>query len=116
MEDNLTTAALNGKCVGVFSATTIISNNGVSNYVSLEDMTKSNFYYFYYAYLKALNEGKSRSDAFFEAQKAYGTALYADTKEPLRGEGNVQFNMNNLLTYHNFGLIEENAVASVFCQ
>ncbi len=116
MEDNLTTTALNGKCVGVFSATTIISNNGVRNYVSLEDMTKSNFYYFYYAYLKALNEGKSRSDAFFVAQKAYGTALYADTKEPLRGEGNVQFNMNNLLTYHNFGLIEENAVASAFCQ
>ena len=116
MEDNLTTTALNGKCVGMFSATTVISNNGVDNHVSLEDMKKSNFYYFYYAYLKALNEGKSRSDAFFEAQKAYGTALYADTKEPLRGEGNVQFNMNNLLTYHNFGLIEENAVASAFCQ
>lgn len=106
MGNNLTTTALNGKCVGVFSATTIMASNGAYNYMSLEDMTKSNFYYFYYAYLKALNEGKSRSNAFFEAQKAYGTALYADTKEPLRGEGNVQFSMNNLLAYHNFGLIE----------
>ncbi len=111
MKNNLTTTALTGDCVGMFSATHIISNNGVKCNASLAEMQQSNFYYFYYGYLKALSEGKSRSQAFFEAQKEYGTALYADSKLPLRGEGNVQFNLNNLLTYHNFGVVEENAMA-----
>ena len=106
MEDNLTTKALTGQCVGVFSATAMISNNGINWQASLSDMAKSNFFYFYYNYLKALHEGKSRSQAFFKAQKEYGTALVADSKLPLRGEGNVQFNLYNLLAYHNFGVIE----------
>ena len=75
-------------------------------------MAKSNFYYFYYGYLKALHEGQSRSQAFFTAQQAYGEALLADSANPLRGEGNYQFNLCNLLTYHNFGVLEPNASAS----
>ncbi len=112
MENNLTSTALNGQCVGVFSATAIISNNGVNCDATISDMAKSNFYYFYYSYLKALNEGQSRSQAFFTAQKAYGEALMEDSTEPLRGEGNYQFNLCNLLTYHNFGVLEPNATTS----
>ena len=112
MENNLTTTALNGQCVGMFSATAVISNNGVNCDASLSDMAKSNFYYFYYSYLKALHEGQSRSQAFFTAQQAYGEALLADSANPLRGEGNYQFNLCNLLTYHNFGVLEPNASAS----
>ncbi len=44
-------------------------------------------------------------------QKEYAAALMEDSKEPLRGEGNVQFNINNLIDYHNFGLLEPNAAA-----
>ena len=47
MADNLTTAALKGQCVGVFSATGIISNNGVNCNASLAKMAQNNFYYFF---------------------------------------------------------------------
>ena len=112
MEHNLTTTALAGQCVGMFSATAVISNNGVNCDASLSDLSDSNFYYFYYNYLKALHEGKPRSQAFFTAQQAYGEALLADSVNPLQGEGNYQFNLCNLLTYHNFGVLEPNTTFS----
>lgn len=112
MKNNITTTALNGNCVGMFSTTHVISNNGVKNQVSLEAMTESNFYWFYLNYLKALSEGASRSDAFFEAQKAYGNALMVDSQNAIRGESNYQFNLYNLLGYHNFGVLEPNAAFS----
>lgn len=110
MKDNLTTTALNGQCIGAFSATTIISNNGVQCNASLEDMCNSNFYYFYYHYLKAIHEGKSRSQAFFLAQQEYGKALIKNSQNEIRMEGNYQFNLYNLLAYHNFGLLESTVV------
>lgn len=110
MSDNLVTTALAGKCIGAFAATTIISNNGVNCYASLADMQKSNFYYFYYQYLKELNTGKSRSQSFFSAQKAYAEALLDDSNNGIRGEGNYQFNLYNLIAYENFGVIEPNVV------
>ena len=106
MRNNLTTAALRGNCVGVFSATHVISNNGVDCAADLEKMTQSNFYYFYLHYLNALSHGASRSDAFFEAQRAYGNALIVASQYGVQSEGNYQFNLCNLLGYHNFGLIE----------
>jgi len=107
MKDNLTTVALNGNAVGVFSATAIISNNGVNCYETLEQMKKSNLYYFYYTYLKSLNEGKSRSVAFNTAQKEYAKEVVADSANGIRsGEGNYQFNLINVLSYHNFGVLE----------
>ena len=113
MANNLTTTALLGQCVGMFSATAIISNNGVNWRAPLSEMPRSNFYYFYYHYLKALHDGATRSQAFFTAQQAYGEALMSDSKLPLRGEGNYQFNLYNLLAYHNFGVIEPNAAEMV---
>lgn len=106
MKSNLTTKALNGMCVGMFSSTGIISNNGVNNRASLEEMKHCNFYYFYYNYFKALNEGESRAQAFSSAQKAYASSILEDASLPLNGERNVQFSLYNLLSYHNFGLIE----------
>ena len=106
---DLTTAALNGRCVGMFSATHIISNNGVNWNASLANMANSNPFYFFYHYFKALHEGSARSRAFFEAQRAYCLALLEDSALPIRGEGNYQFNLYNLLAYHNFGVLEPNA-------
>mgnify|MGYP001120872782 FL=1 len=115
MSDNLTTTVLSGKCVGVFSATAIIANNGANCDASLSDMAKSNFYYFYYHYLKALHEGQTRSAAFCAAQQAYGEALIKDSVNGVRAyEGNYQFNLYNLLVYHNFGVIEPNAAWPTF--
>jgi len=115
MQDNLTTTALNGNCVGMFSATTIISNNGVNCRDSVKEMEKSNFYYFYYHYLKALHEGETRSEAFSVAQKAYAEALIEDSRNGIRpGEGNYQFNLCNLLAYHNFGVLEPNKASAAF--
>ena len=79
--------------------------------VPLDEMEKSNFFYFYYCYLKALHEGCGRSEAFFKAQQSYGHALIADSVNGLRGEGNYQFGLYNLLAYHNFGVLEPNVIA-----
>lgn len=114
MQNNLTTTALTGNCVGMFSATAVISNNGVDCDASVADMANSNFYYFYYHYLKALNENKSRADAFYTAQIEYANALIADSANGIRSQANYQFNLCNLLTYHNFGVIESNHTSSAF--
>ncbi len=108
MNNNLITTALNGKCVGAFAATTIISNNGVDNKASVSNMKKSNFYCFYYNYLKALSGGSSRSTAFYKAQKAYAEALLTQSKKKIDYGASYQFNLNNLLCYHNFGVLSAN--------
>ncbi len=110
MKNNITTTALNGNCVGMFSATTIISNNGVDCNAAVAEMAQSNFYWFYYNYLKALDAGESRGRAFFNAQKAYGEALLEDSENPIRPGSNFQFNFYNLFAYHNFGLIENSSL------
>ncbi len=117
MEKNLTTTALNGKCVGMFSATEIISNNGVDCFASLKNMAHTNFYYFYYHYLKALHEKSSRSEAFFTAQSEYAASLLKDVenREAERESNAIQFNLYNLLVYHNFGVLEPNAAATAVC-
>lgn len=112
MADNLVTTALNGQCMGMYGATHIISNNGVQVKASLEQMADSNFYYFYYHYLKALKEGKTRSQAFFTAQREYGLVLEpVAAKQVSMEDGNPQFNLYNLLVYHNFGVMEPNHAA-----
>lgn len=110
MKDNLVTTALNGKCIGAFAATTIISNNGVNDDATLSQMQKSNFYYFYYNYYKALGGGASRSASFYKAQKEYAKALLAESKKKIDYDSNYQFNMYNLLAYHNFGILNSNPV------
>ena len=117
MYDNITITALNGQCVGVFSATTIISYNGVTTRVSVEEMKRSNFYYFHYSYFKALHEGATRSQAFFLAQQAYAKELIADSVYGIpEHEGHYQFNLCNLLAYHNFGVLEPNAAVVAMTQ
>ena len=105
MKDNLTSTALNGKAIGVFSASHIISNNGADNSVSPENMAKSNFYYFFYNYLRSLNSGMSRSVSFFKAQYKYCLALLERSNYGIQGSGNYQFNLCNLLDYENYGVL-----------
>ena len=121
MENNLTTAALNGKCVGMFSATADLYTNSSKLDLDIweDDFTgkleNSNFYCFYYNYLKALNEGLTRSQAFFTAQSEYAKGLISDSRLSIREDEINQFNLYNLLAYHNFGVIEPNVVAMYLC-
>lgn len=107
MRDNLTTAALRGQSVGVFSFTHVLSNNITDVTADLSSLPESNVYWFYLHYLNALNQGASRSEAFFTAQRRYAQALLADSIGGISvSSGNYQFNLYNLIGYHNFGLIE----------
>jgi hypothetical protein len=103
--DNLAHEALaNGKAIDVMAASSIISNNGVNNAVSLENLKKNNFYYFMYEFFKYQSEGYSRSDSFFNAKRLYATEIL---KHPdLLGEGNYGFNLHNVLSYHYLGVID----------
>lgn len=94
----------NGNCMSAMAASSIISNNGVHNDVSLENMKKNNFYYFYYKYLYNRAIGNSRSESFNHAEQAYAQEILKNTDMLL--DGNYQFNLHNLLSYHYFGLIE----------
>ena len=106
MNGNLTTEALRGNALGVFSATHIISNNGVNNSVSVGRMKNSNFYYFYFTYLRTRNRKFSRAASFYKAQYRYAQALIEEAGKGLQGTGNYQFNLNNLLDYENFGVLD----------
>ena len=97
-------AMANGKCMSAMAASSIISNNGVHNDVSLENMKKNNFYYFYLNYLYDRVLGKSRSESFNLGKLAYVQEILKNTDMLL--DGNYQFNLNNVLSYHYFGLIE----------
>lgn len=97
-------ALAKGTCVNAMGATSIISNNGVNNKASFDTMKKNNFYYFQYRFFDSLMDGYSRSESFFLAQKAYAEEILKNTNMLI--EGNYQFNLHNILSYHNLGLLE----------
>ncbi len=90
--------------MSAMAASSIISNNGVHNDASLENMKKNNFYYFYLNYLYGRALGKSRSESFNLGRLVYVQEILKNTDMLL--DGNYQFNLNNVLSYHYFGLIE----------
>lgn len=97
-------AMAKGKAMSAMAASSIISNNGVHNNVSLEEMKKDNFYYFYFNYFYNRALGKSRSESFSLSQQAYAEEIMKNRGTLL--DGNYQFNLINVLSYHYFGLIE----------
>ena len=97
-------AMANGKCVSAMAASSVISNNGVHNDVSYDNLKKNNFYYFYLDYLYNRADDKKRSESFQIAQQSYATEILKNTD--MLGDGNYQFNLHNVLAYHYFGLLE----------
>ena len=97
-------AMANGKCISAMAASSTISNNGVHNDASLTNMKKNNFYYFYFNYLYNRALGKSRSESFTLGQQAYAQEILKNTN--MLEDGNYQFNLHNVLSYHYLGLIE----------
>lgn len=115
-KENLAYAMIaKGNAITAFSATTIISNNGVNNKASLDKMKANNFYYFYYNFMKNYYGGKSRSDSFYLAMKEYTSEILKHTGDNYLMEGNYQFNLNNVLTYEYLGLlsIQESGKANI---
>jgi hypothetical protein len=104
--DTIIHEAMTGKAVNVMASTTILSNSGVNNQASFENMKKNNFYYFQYAYLCYYYQFRqSLSDSFFAARKAYVEETLKHTD--IYGEGNYQFNLNNALEYQYLGVLEK---------
>lgn len=97
-------AMANGKCMSAIAASSIISNNGVKNNVSLSEMKQNNFFYLYYNYFYNMALGKGRSNSFHLAKEAYAREILNNTDKLL--DGNYQFNLHNVLSYHYFGLLE----------
>ena len=104
-DSNLVHEAMsNGKCMSAMATSSTLSNNGVRNDVSLSQMKKNNFYYFYLVYLHSRALGHARSESFTLGKRAYAQEILKNTSMLL--EGNYQFNLHNVLAYHYLGLIE----------
>ena len=107
MDYNFVHTVLQESCLGAFAATSEFNNNGVDCSAAVEDMAQNgNFYYFYYSYLEARHQNRSRSTSFFDAQVKYASALADYAKEPVNYGANYQCAYNNLLAYTNIGIIE----------
>ena len=103
--DNLIHEAMaNGLCMSALASSSIISNNGVNNRASFKALKQNNFYYFYFNYFYHRTLGRSRSDAFHRSRRAYAGEILKNTH--VLAEGNYQFSLHNLLSYHYFGLLE----------
>ncbi len=103
--NNLVHEAMNnGKCISAMAASSVISNNGIHNDASLENLKKNNFYYFYLNYFYNRAKGEGRTNSFSEAQKAYAEEILKNTN--MLYDGNYQYNLLNLLSYHYLGLAE----------
>lgn len=104
---NMVRVALNNGCIGTFASTSLIMNNGINCKASLEEMQEtSNYFGFYYSYLKGLSMDLSRSNAFFEAQKSFEKTLASCGDREIDYLANYQFGYHNLISYANFGIFE----------
>lgn len=105
MSGNIITKALSGRCVGAIAATTLLHGVDIDCMLSGEEYIQDyNRYSLLYGYLKAKSEGATRAEAFCAGQKQVAQAFiqHAGTTDVL----SYQSNLNNLLAFQNFGLID----------
>ena len=105
MTDNIITKALNGRCVGAIAATAVLHGIEIDCMLTGEEYEQEyNRYSLLYGYLKAKSEGATRAEAFCAGQRQVARALIqdADTTDVQ----SYQSNLNNLLAFQNFGLID----------
>lgn len=96
----------NGKCVNAIATSQEISNRGVDNKASLEDMKNNNYFYFQYLFYKNLNLNYSRTDSFFEAQKGYLKGILNHQVKSNQGYYDYQYNLQNVMSVHYLGLLD----------
>lgn len=96
----------NGKCVDAIAAAQEISNRGVDNNCSLENMKNNNYFYFQYLFYQNLSMNYGRTDSFFQAQKGYLKEILNHKTINNQGYYDYQFNLQNVMSVHHLGLIE----------
>lgn len=105
-------AMANGKCMNAIAGSSEISFNGMWHYYekydglpTLEILKEGNSpYYFIYEFYNNMQQGKSRSESFMLAKKAYAEELLKHTD--LSKYENYQTNLMNVLSLHYLGLLE----------
>ena len=105
MTGNIITKALSGRCVGAIAATTVLHGVDIDCMLTGDEYVQDyNRYSLLYGYLKAKSEGATRAEAFCAGQKQVAQAFiqHAGTTDVL----GYQSNLNNLLAFQNFGLID----------
>ena len=105
MSGNIITKALSGRCVGAFASTTLQHGIDIDCMLSGEEYVQGYCRYsLLYGYLKAKSEGATRAEAFCAGQRQMALAFIqnADTTDVQ----SYQSNLNNLLAFQNFGLID----------
>ncbi len=100
-----------GKAINIVASSYITSNNGFNVFDSLEDLKSNNGVSLFYFMVKYLYQDElSWSESFFNAKNAY----IRYSLENIDDDGNYQFNLNNALAIHHYGLIEEtNKIKSI---
>lgn len=96
----------NGKCVSAIATVQEISNRGVNNNSSLENMKNNNYFYFQYLFYQNLSMNYSRTDSFFEAQKGYLKEILSHKTKNSQGYYDYQYNLQNVMSAHYLGLLE----------
>ena len=105
MSDNIITTALRGQCMGAIASTTLVSNVEIDCMLSEEDYQLGHTKYsLLYGYLYAKHSGQTRTVAFCEGQKQVAAFLNDNTDTV--AANSFQSNLNNLLGFHNFGVID----------
>lgn len=104
-------AMANGKCMNAIAGSSNLSGNGMYHYhehydelADLNRLKENSPYYFIYVLYDNIQKGKSRSESFFAAKKAYTEEILNHTN--LGTYGNYQCNFMNVLGLHYLGLIE----------
>lgn len=105
MSGNIITKALSGRCVGAIASTAVLHGIDIDCMLSGEEYVQGYCKYsLLYGYLKAKSEGATRAEAFCAGQRQMALAFIqnADTTDVQ----SYQSNLNNLLAFQNFGLID----------
>ena len=105
MSGNIITKALSGRCVGAIASTAVLHGIDIDCMLSGEEYVQGYCKYsLLYGYLKAKSEGATRAEAFCAGQQQMAQAFIqnADTTDVQ----SYQSNLNNLLAFQNFGLID----------
>ena len=105
MSGNIITKALSGRCVGAIASTAVLHGIDIDCMLSGEEYVQGYCKYsLLYGYLKAKSEGATRAESFCIGQQQMAQAFIqnADTTDVQ----SYQSNLNNLLAFQNFGLID----------
>lgn len=94
-----------GKAINVVASSYLTSNNGLDVYSDYKDFIGNNGISMFYSTIKGIYYNNySWSESFNRAKRIY---IKESLEDKSLEDGNYQFSLNNALTLHYFGLLEE---------